>query len=259
MARVIKKENNEPPERKLDETNIVLAIASIIIVFICLWVYLITHRQAMLVIGGTALIVFAVAVVAALTVRPYSITEEEIKEFGNIGESATEFILEHNLPDEYTIIPNVELLYGDGRSEADNIIVGRSGVFIIEVKNMKGTVSGSCEDKQWIKDKVDTYNPDIVYQESFKNPVRQVKYQVHLLKNIFKENDIRTYIHCAVYFPNTQTVLNISDMREDIPIFTYKTTNDMLEYIENSTENLSQNQIERIINLLKELLNKPSK
>ena len=58
------------------------------------------------------------------------------------------------LPDSYTVFQDVEVTYDGKVSEIDNIVVGKSGVFIVEVKNHNGNITGDCEDTYWIQHKV---------------------------------------------------------------------------------------------------------
>jgi len=50
---------------------------------------------------------------------------------------------------EYHLIKNVTLPTADGTTQIDHIIVSKFGVFVVEMKNMKGWIFGSKNQKQW--------------------------------------------------------------------------------------------------------------
>ncbi len=170
------------------------------------------------------------------------------KRYGNKGERRAGFVLERYLPDGYTVIQNVKIYYGDGVSETDNIVVGKTGVFIIEVKYMKGTVYGSYDARYWLQDKVDRY--DIEHQKEFYSPVKQIKTHIWRLANFLRDNNLFTHVRGAVYFANPETEIEISSEGSDIPVFTYGSTQDMLDYIMSGKNCLSDSKIQKIIQLL---------
>lgn len=173
----------------------------------------------------------------------------ETKRYGNIGERKAYEILERSLPEGYIILQNVFVTYGDRTSEIDFVVVGKTGVFVIEVKNMKGKVIGDYSDKNWLHKKIDQY--DIEHQDTFYSPVKQIGTHIFRLKNYLRDNKVFTHISGAVYFVNPKSKVSVSGEPNDIPIYTYKSTHAMLNYITSGTANLSDSTIQKIIQLLK--------
>ena len=58
------------------------------------------------------------------------------------------------LPDGYTVFQNLIVIYNNKESEIDNIVVGRRGVFIVEVKNHNGHIAGDLNAIYWTQHKV---------------------------------------------------------------------------------------------------------
>lgn len=58
------------------------------------------------------------------------------------------------------------------------MVINRYGVFIIEVKNYKGELVGNGDDYEWKKYK--TTGAGNTYEKTVKNPIRQVKRQIHM-------------------------------------------------------------------------------
>ena len=98
------------------------------------------------------------------------------------------------------LITNAEIVFEDMRTEMDNVIVNRNGVFIVEVKYFIGTLSGNEEDFRWAKYK--TTAAGNVYEKEVKNPIRQVKRQIYILANFLKERGVSVYIRGYAWLIN---------------------------------------------------------
>lgn len=102
------------------------------------------------------------------------------------------------------------------KTEIDNLIINKNGIFIIEVKNYNGTLCGDIDDFEWKKIKVSPGGN--VFTKEVKNPIRQMKRQTYLLSRYLKENGIRIWISPFAYFINDNSPVNdecvISDIRE---------------------------------------------
>lgn len=126
-------------------------------------------------------------------------TDTDILISGMHGERAAANLLA-TLPDSYTIFQNVMLTYDDRKSEIDNIVVGKSGVFIIEVKNHNGHIVGDLNDRYWTQHKVGRGGTP--YTNTLYSPVKQVGTHIYCLANYLRRNGINTYIEGMVYFTN---------------------------------------------------------
>lgn len=88
--------------------------------------------------------------------------------------------------DDY-LFTNVKISFKGERTECDNIIVNNFGVFIIEVKNYSGSLSGNENDDEWVECKY-------FEEKSVKNPINQVKRQIYILSKLLKNNGLRAWI-----------------------------------------------------------------
>lgn len=193
------------------------------------------------------IIIFVLLVAVAL--RPKIKEKRQIKKSGNDGETAAYVFLRSQLPADYTVIRN-KIIYYDGRkSETDLIVIGETGVFIIEVKNIKGTVRGNYYDKNLVQYKVDQWGEEHI--KSFYNPVKQVGTHIYRLSHYLADNGLKTYINGAVYFANPQAKLRIEDLHDEIPVLRYKNNAKLIGYILNGDKKLSDAKIEKIVKLLK--------
>ncbi|MBR2099872.1 MAG: NERD domain-containing protein [Eubacterium sp.] len=250
MAKLIHK-NNKPfvPEPKRNGGADLIAIILLFAAIASGFAFLITDNTLML---AAAVISFIISVLIFIVNSPHSASPSYTppeKAYGNIGEKKAEFVLENYLPDEYTVIQNIPICFNGDRSEIDNLVIGRTGVFIVEVKNLKGLIVGNCEEKIWKQYKTDQYGKEHIDEN--KNPVMQVSRQIRILKEYLKANGVKTYIRGVVYFTDKEMKLQlIGEPKKDIHIFNYKQTKELLSYIKKGDANLSDKTINRIIDLL---------
>ncbi len=245
MAKLIQK-NNKP---SLPEPDNIKNKVALILVFlagiVCIIVFINTLSEFSIILGVVLLII---AFVACKGLKPPESNFDSLKRYGAEGEQQAGYLLEAALPDDYTIIQNAVVAYNGGQSEIDNIIVGKAGVFIIEVKNMKGDIFGNYQSKYWLQDKKDKYG--INHQEEFYSPVKQVGTHIYRLANFLRDNKIFTHINGAVYFIDSESKVSVKGEQNDIMIFTSDTTNSMIRYIMSGKSDLSDETIEKIIELL---------
>jgi len=249
MATIIRKNSapSAPPPKK--RGGLIAALLLLAAAFGCGIIYKASGITAALILGFVALAAGVITLVITVLFGGASPSgSAEAKRYGDRGERATGSILERYLPDDYTVIQNAKIRYGGGVSETDNIIVGRTGVFVVEVKNIKGRVSGSYADKNWLQNKTDRYG--IAHQKEFYSPVRQIGTHIWRLANLLRDNKIFTHVSGAVYFANPKTSVFLRGEPNDIPVFTYRTTQELLDYIKSGNANLSDGKIQKIIQLL---------
>lgn len=113
-----------------------------------------------------------------------------------------------SLPDNYTIFQNAIIPYDGKTSEIDNIVVGRSGIFIVEIKNHTGNIIGDLEDTYWTQHKIGRGGTP--YTKEMYNPTKQVGTHIYRLANYLRQNGIDTYVEGMVYFVNPSCVVRIS-------------------------------------------------
>lgn len=154
------------------------------------------------------------------------------------------------LPDEYTVFCNIHITHEGRTNELDFVVVGPTGVTVVETKNRKGNIIGSCEEKYWTQRKLSKngrYN-----DERFYNPTRQVASHIYKLAAILKAAGTKTYVHGAVYFANPESSVIIKGDIEKIPVFCKEDSGEekLLRYITGRDTRLSAEQTEKIVNLL---------
>jgi len=113
------------------------------------------------------------------------------------------------LPDSYHVFNQVDLPNArsvTGVNEADLIVAGPNGVFVLEVKHNTGVVTGSDADMEWTVTK--SGRRGIVHEKTLRNPVSQVTRLVRLLISQLAR-DRRPWVQGIVVFSHPSVTLDI--------------------------------------------------
>ena len=159
------------------------------------------------------------------------------------AEENTARIISH-LPDDYTAIANVKVAHEGRVSELDMVVVGPTGVFVIETKSRRGDISGDVDNKYLYQTKGNFE----MYTTKFYNPMKQVGTHVFRLANCLKKNQINVWVQGVVYFDVDFLSL---DGYSQIPYF--EEGNELINYIltRRPKEPVTEEVIKKIVNLLK--------
>ena len=133
MAKIYKKEAPKSPEPKSGAVFYVLAI-------LCA------------VAGAVLPVFFGVAAVFMIigVTRGGSFGPDRAERAGLAGEVATaNFIAK--FPDSFSGFQNLNVTYEGKKSELDMVVVGPTGVYIIETKNHNGHIQGNFESHDWVQ------------------------------------------------------------------------------------------------------------
>ena len=148
--------------------SVILISAAVVAVLLLLWVY------------------------AAKNGLVKTFFEPPERKAGRRGEEQATAVIRYCLRAGDYLYTNVEKSYDGQRAEFDNIIINQYGVFIIEVKNYVGQLSGQEDDYEWEKTKVtDAGN---LYTKLVRNPIRQVKRQIYILSKYLCYYGVETYV-----------------------------------------------------------------
>ncbi len=156
------------------------------------------------------------------------------------------------LPDSYIVFQNVTVTYDNKKSEIDNIVVGKSGVFIIEVKNHNSHIVGDLKDTYWIQQKVGRGGTP--YENKLYNPVKQVGTHIYCLANYLRQNGVNIYVEGMVYFVNKACWLSVTG-NSDISVYSSSAgeENQLCRKILSGNYNLDSGSINYICRLINRL------
>ena len=180
------------------------------------------------------------------------ISKGDIVKSGILGEKSTRKLIK-KFPREYTGIANVIAEHDGEISELDMVVVGKTGVYVIETKNQVGLIQGSADDKHLVRTK--TIQDGETHTDKLYNPIRQVGTHVYRLSHYLKEKDIKVHVQGIVYFSNQYADIQIIGNDDKIPFFSKLDDGEknLYDYIVNNTESkkLSKETVKEIINALR--------
>lgn len=158
-------------------------------------------------------------------------------ESGVFGEKIVSLELK-GLPDSYFLIEDVCLnKYGN----IDHIVVGPTGIFVVETKNHKGKIEFNGE--EWMQ-----YSGR--FKTKIKDPGKQVIFSTFDLKKFLIETNLinpNFWIQSLIVFSNPETKFNITNLK----IAKVFNPADAVKFILNQRKILEKKEVEKIVNLLK--------
>ena len=144
-----------------------------------------------------ALLIILVTVAISKGKLHYNFESPE-KRAGRYGERFATQIIGEILKDDDTLLTNLHIVAAGKQCELDNVVINNRGVFIIEVKNYTGELYGEEDDEQWIKNKITPGGS--FYQETIRNPIKQVDRQIYITAQYLKEYGLDTWVEGYVFF-----------------------------------------------------------
>ena len=170
-------------------------------------------------------------------------TEEDGKErAGKEGEIRAGKMIQQYLNEQDILFNNVEIVVHGRETELDYVVINKNGVFIFEVKNYSGELEGNEDDEYWNKYKISSGNNE--YVKEVRNPIKQLKREIYLLKEYLKYYGIDLWINGYVLFVNMNSPID-----SDYTINNERELNSILHTRGGQT--LNKKQIEKIVNILK--------
>ncbi len=156
--------------------------------------------------------------------------------------------LVRDLPFRFHIFNSLVLSIGGRKREIDMLFVGTKGVFVMEVKNYRGSIVGSGDENNWQQTK--TSKAGETYRNHIPNPVKQVKAQGDILTKYLRKRGIEVNIRELVFFSNPDCDLNIRN--SPIPVF--KNKEQLVQYFkEQGGTELTHYQVKKIIREMENL------
>ncbi|MBQ9066320.1 MAG: NERD domain-containing protein [Clostridia bacterium] len=143
-------------------------------------------------------------------------SEAEVVHAGVVGESRTIRALE-DLPDTYYALQDVHIPFEGKVTELDLVVVGTTGVFLLETKNQSGTIRGSDDDPKLVRTTVS--KGGTTYTKEFQNPVKKVSNQTVTLANYLRYNGALVWVQGMVYFADPEADVLVKRKKNEVPVY----------------------------------------
>ena len=104
---------------------------------------------------------------------------------------------------DFRLLNDIYIKSCDKESQIDHILIGKTGIFVIETKTYKGLILGNERDKEWVQ--------NLYGEHTFYNPVRQNWGHIRTLKYLLDGACSDWCYHSLVVFPSGTDILTDSD------------------------------------------------
>ena len=180
-------------------------------------------------------IIPAVAIgLALITAKLVKLSSKYIKyKKGIKGEIKVEKALS-KLDNSYILINNVRLPNRNGN--IDHVVVGPTGVFAIETKNIRGNFI--CEGDEWYKIK----NGKV---RRIKSLSRQAKQNAYDLRKFLRKHGCDQFVHGVVVLTNKDCKVDL--INPSVPVLGVE---NLTKFIKNANTHLSQRKIHEIVGII---------
>ena len=154
------------------------------------------------------------------------------------------------LPETFIGYQNVHVFYNGEQSELDMVVIGLTGIFVIEVKNHNGTIVGNLDDRNWVQHKVGRNGTP--YSKEMYSPIKQVGTHVYRLANYLRDRGVKCRVESIVYFANPEADLQLYGKSDKTAVFCerYNGGEALLDYILNRPETISKEDAVKAVILL---------
>ncbi len=240
MAKIVRKSNKLKAECQKYKRYNIMALVAVLVCFVSFMfvghINVKTYGAYQFLIPVIMVCFLGSGFLAAFFYNKYSIVKTGVE-----GEEITATVLS-DLPDSYTCFFNLNVTYEGETSELDAVVVGPTGVFVIETKNMNGTVNGNYESTHWAQHKVGRRGTP--YSKNFYSPVKQVGTHVYRLAHCLEDSGNRVFVNSAVFFSNPSTFVQLAGKPDSTPVFVQSMGDAprLLEYITDRKASVSENQ-----------------
>jgi len=111
------------------------------------------------------------------------------------------------LPKDYVVFNQIRVPVGKSFRELDNVVVGSNGIFTVEVKHLRGQISGSGQDGFWRQRKRSRAGK--FYEQDIRNPVSQVQGAAYALHKYLAARGVHIRVEGIVVFTHPQCQLAV--------------------------------------------------
>ncbi len=141
--------------------------------------------------------------------------ESRALRYGARGEGRAADVLARLFDDQHSLFNDLTIRHGMRTAQVDHLVIGPTGVWVIETKNWHGRVEGDAEAETWTQTRPN--QPKL----RLGSPVRQNRRHVAVLKRWLEARGFRDVpIRSMVLFLNPDVDLSILNLKDDEPVGT---------------------------------------
>lgn len=146
----------------------------------------------------------ALILIAAFFSAVHLHKQRKIYKFGIAGEKTVAKLLA-KLDDSYIVYNDIIIGGKEKGAQIDHLVLSPYGLFCIETKSMKGTITGREDDRYWTQKK--NGKGGNTYEKQFYNPCKQSSGHVNAVNNVLRHKDFQdVWVQSVVVFCSEENV-----------------------------------------------------
>lgn len=162
------------------------------------------------------------------------------------GEKEIRDVLLNELPEEYIIIPDLNISNNNKIAQIDHVIIGKSKIFVVEAKNFKGKIYGDIKDNKLVFEKEFSNKREYRY-----NPIKQNETHMWAVKNLLNNHMNKKYfVENIVVFGSKTSDISISNARNNAMKIDKVT--DIIKRLDNGRRLIEEQDKDKIIEVILE-------
>ncbi|ERJ12862.1 nuclease-related domain-containing protein [Haloplasma contractile] len=201
MAKVINKHKNSLKEKYQKQIKLYSIFMFDILLIICIYLLVSFYFKHVAVFAVGLLITgFMIYEIN----KRAKVHKKEAKKYhiGYMGEKHVSKLLKR-LPRSYNVINDLDLLINTERCQMDHLVIGPSGIYVIETKNYTGQLKGNDYDEVISQ----TFESSKIHYK--KNPTHQIDRQMDLFKQLLYEHGYTIDVRGILFFANKHVKVEI--------------------------------------------------
>lgn len=156
----------------------------------------------------------------------------------------------HRAGRHYRILQNVYVPRGTGTSEIDVLLLHETGIYVIESKNLSGSIYGENRYSQWLR-----YKRNDDFPDKFPNPVRQNEGHIKALCHFLNIQSGRVPVYSYIVFGNKANIDHVEPVSTASIMSLWSLESRILSSLDSLNPIISSDTIDRWYSMLQKYVN----
>lgn len=179
--------------------------------------------------------------------QPYT---DFVGKVGELNIAASIDVACHRAGKHYRILQNVYVPRGGGTSEIDVLLLHETGIYVIESKNLSGSIYGENRYSQWLR-----YKRNEEFPDRFPNPVRQNEGHIKALCHFLNIQSGRVPVYSYIVFGNKANIDHVEPVSTASIMSLWSLESRILSSLDSLNPIISSGTIDRWYSMLQKYVN----
>lgn len=179
--------------------------------------------------------------------QPYT---DFVGKVGELNIAASIDVACHRAGKHYRILQNVYVPRGGGTSEIDVLLLHETGIYVIESKNLSGSIYGENRYSQWLR-----YKRNEEFPDRFPNPVRQNEGHIKALYHFLNIQTGRVPVYSYIVFGNKADIGHVESVSSAKILSLWSLENQIINSLDSLNPVIPSETIDRWHSMLQSCVN----